>query len=243
MCIYKRVTETTFVTGFHSLAPEGTHHSLLTVLPETTVIDTATRCAPTALGEQLIFGSGVGTQTFELPEGVAVRLEPGQQLLMNLHLFNVRDRDLSGTSGVYARLVPETEVEQEAEVVLVGPQGFTIPPRTSNHRVSGTCTRPITQTAFAVMPHMHLYGTALTMTANVGGETRTLYDGTYSFDDQRYYPIEPTVIEPTDSLTVECVYDNPNASAVFFGESTLSEMCFGLTYLYPAVYDGVFCSD
>ena len=46
-----------------------------------------------------VFGSGVGTNAIEFPQGVGIKLAAGSQLLLNLHLFNTADTALSGTSG------------------------------------------------------------------------------------------------------------------------------------------------
>jgi hypothetical protein len=56
----------------------------------------------------------------------------------------------------------------------------------------------------------------------------------FSFDNQRFYPNEPPAIfYPGDSVTTSCVYDNPSAQAVTFGERTEDEMCFDFVLLYP----------
>ena len=49
-------------------------------------------------------------------DGVAIKLRKGQQLLLNLHLFNLTDAPLTGTSGTEIITMPESEVVHEAEV-------------------------------------------------------------------------------------------------------------------------------
>lgn len=242
-CVYVRVNETMYVDGFHALTPRGTHHSLLTVLPETTVIDSTVRCVATQVSDRVIYGAGVGTETLELPDGVATKLEAGQQLLLNLHVFNSTSRVLRGTSGVYGRLADAEVVVHEADARLVGPTAFSIPARTEDYRVSGTCTLPAEQTIFALAPHMHWFGTYLKATAVRGGERTILFEGSYSFDDQRYQLVDSITLAAGDTIEVECVYDNSTDTPVAFGDSTREEMCYAAVYAYPALSDMIICSS
>lgn len=242
-CAYARVQETTYLDAFHPLTPLGTHHSLLMVLPETMFIDSTVRCSPASIAERVIFGAGAGTETLELPAGVAVKLEEGQQLLLNLHVFNGTSETLRGTSGVLARTVAPEDVREEADATLVGPTSLRIPPRTSDFSVSGHCTATQPQTVFAILPHMHWLGTYMTVTLVRGEERSTLMETAYNFDRQRYLGFDPVLLAPGDRLDVECVYDNPTDSPVVYGDSTLQEMCYAATYAYPPAGTGVICSN
>jgi hypothetical protein len=41
-------------------------------------------------------------------------------------------------------------------------------------------------------------------------------------------------VHPGDTLTTTCTWMNPGSSAVGFGESTTSEMCYNFVLSYPA---------
>ncbi|NIR37192.1 MAG: hypothetical protein GWN73_15475, partial [Actinobacteria bacterium] len=184
-CVRETIDEPVLVHEFYPIAPEGTHHTVVTFDTTPSTPDGVTDCTATTNGPDMIYGSGVGTEPLILPEGVAVEIPAGAQVLVNLHLFNTGTEVLTGNSGIEVVTMPEALVENRAEVVLAGPADFSIPPMTSGHVVDGGCTFSGNATVFAVMPHMHQLGTA--MTVETGGEI--LYEGTYSFDDQRYFDI------------------------------------------------------
>ncbi len=238
-CARATVRETIYIAEFEAIAPLGTHHTVLTTTDPGSP-DGITRCSVATNGDAMIYGSGVGTTPLEMPPGVAVKVEAGQQVLVNLHLFNTARSPLSGTSGIRVRVIPRSAVEHEAEVVLAGevfqePIGTPIPARSRGHVKEGHCTMAGDTTIFAVMPHMHQLGTFM----RVESRGRVLYNSTYSFDDQVYSDISP-MLEATrgQRVNVECTYDNPTSSPVPWGDSSTEEMCFALLYRYPALNEG-----
>ena len=245
LCVYARIDEEMFVDGFSALTPLGTHHTLLTVLPETLFIDSVVKCGPSTLGDATIYGAGVGTEVLELPQETAVRLEEGQQLLLNLHLFNTSDRTLSGQSGVYFRRRAPEEVRHDAQVRLVGTQSFSIPPRSQGYTVSGGCTLAHDQTLFAILPHMHWYGVGqrASIIRQGSSEPEVFFDSIYSFDDQRYRMLDPIQLRAGDFIQVECTYNNSTDTLVTYGDSTREEMCFGAIFAYPATGEQITCID
>jgi hypothetical protein len=78
---------------------------------------------------------------------------------------------------------------------------------------------------------MHQLGTH--MRVSVDGQT--LHDEPYSFDDQRHFPLSPSVpLSPGQQVIVECDYDNTTDGFVTWGDSSTQEMCFASLYVYPA---------
>lgn len=237
-CARATVRETLWISGFEAIAPEGTHHTVLTVgSPDRP--DGMERCGVGTNRDEMIYGSGVGTTPLDMPRGVAVRIPAGQQVLVNLHLYNTRRSDLRGTSGVRVRTVPERSVENEAEAVLMGTEAIFIPGRARNHVINGYCEMEGDATIFAIMPHMHMFG--VRMRVEHGGEV--LYDRPYTFDDQQFRDVSPMRnARRGQRVNVRCTYDNPTASTVTFGESSDDEMCYAVTYRYPPV-GGLRCTS
>ena len=239
-CVRKTLDRTLFVHEFFPIAPVGTHHTVVTFEPDPTVPDGVTPCSALSNAPNMIYGSGVGTEPLVLPEGVAVRIPAGSQVLVNLHLFNSSAETLTGTSGIEVVTLAEASVEHDAEVVLGGPVAFSIPARSEGHVIQGGCTMRQDVHLFALMPHMHELGTFM----QVEVEGTLLHEGPYSFDDQRYRVLdEPLLVSAGTRVGVTCTYDNPTSSGVSFGDSTRQEMCFALLYRYPALGDGVICAD
>ena len=218
-----------YVGGIRPIAPLGTHHTVLAVGG----LDAG----------QIIYASGVGTNELLFPPGVGLKLSTGDTLVLQLHLFNVSTQSLTGTSGIEVVEVAPQEITDEANLYLPGPMDFSIPPnQTYSH--SGTCTVTAPQTLFAIFPHMHQLGAHFKTTLNIGGEGSTLHDGDYAFEDQAFIPFDAIQVQPGDTITTECTWNNNTAQEVGWGESSTTEMCFSILYRYPAQPDSQgFCTQ
>lgn len=227
VCVRETITRDMYIKAIRPIAPVGTHHTVLMLGPPDKP-DGIEDCNSDLI-KPAIFASGVGTQPLELPPGVAIHLHPGDQLLLNLHLFNATDAALSGTSGMEIVEADPAEVEHEAGVALAGKaQGLVVGQGETTQ--TGTCTTPAGSTIFAVAPHMHLLGTHMKVTYNGA----PVLDTDYAFDNQRYQLIDPMIDTVAGGkYTVECTYVNHTGDTVYFGESTTNEMCFALTFIYP----------
>ena len=241
-CARLTATEDLYIKEFQPIAPLGTHHTLLSVNEEPTAPDGIAKCGANDNGHVTLLGSGVGEHysSGPLPEGVAYKIPKGSQLNLNLHLFNVRDKVLEGTSGVKIRTTSADKVKELAQVTLAGSVSLSIPTGMSTSK--GKCTLANAATVFAVSPHMHQLGTHLKATAKrASGAPVTLYDGPYDFNEQRQYPAEMLKLAAGDTVEVECTYANTTDRMVAFGESSLDEMCFIGLYKFPLTDDGLVC--
>ncbi|HKP59302.1 MAG TPA: hypothetical protein VJV78_21410 [Polyangiales bacterium] len=236
-CVRRTLSQDVFVTAFSPLLPGGTHHTVLVVASHPDAPDGVTVCSVGTNGERRLQGAGAGTPSASLPEGVAMKIGKGEQLLMNLHLFNPGDQPLRGTSGMRVNTVAAPDVKFQAEVVLAGPLGLSIP---RGHVVQrGSCTFGSDVTVFSVGPHMHQLGVHAKLTAHssIDGE-RVLHDAAYDFTHQLVYQVEPIKLAKGDKIDIECTYENTTDRTVTWGDSTLDEMCFAGVGLYPAMSRG-----
>jgi hypothetical protein len=245
-CARATVTEDVYIDAFRALSPLGTHHTVLSVdrSSSSTAPDGTFECDAATNGQNMLFGSGVGTLPVEFPEGVAIKIEKGSSLILNLHLFNVSTDALSDRSGIEVRRVAAQDVVHEAEIVLAGKvSGLVVPPGESTQ--TGECAMSHDVTLFAVFPHMHQLGSHLKATAApAGGSPSVLVDAPYSFDDQVYYDVDPQLsLKSGDLVSVECSYENPGAETITFGDSSLEEMCFVGLYRYPRGEGGLVCAS
>jgi hypothetical protein len=240
-CAYKTVPQDVYIVAFSPLTPPGTHHTTLEIHPGgEDGLDSVSWCAGgTATGVRQLQGSGVGTKPVQLPPGVAMKVAKGEMLVMNLHLFNVGDAVLTGTSGMWVKTVPAETAVQIAEVVLAGPISLDIPDGRSIQ--SGRCTFNQPATIYSLGPHMHQLGVHMRVTAHssISGE-HVIYDANYDFTHQFVYPIELLEMAAGDWLSLECTYENTTGETVFWGDSSLTEMCFVNVGRFPAAGEG-FC--
>jgi hypothetical protein len=239
-CARATIPEDMYVSAFRPIAPVGTHHTLVTLGADRSgeTEDTTFPCSAAVNAPTMLFGSGVGTEAVEFPEGVAIKLPKGEKILLNLHLFNVDTAPITGRSGLQVQRVLPEDFVHEAEIVLAGKiGGLSVVPGESTQL--GSCPMSHDVTLFAAFPHMHQMGKHLKAVAKPAvGDARVLVDAPYSFDDQLYYPVNPTLeLKTGDVVEVECTYDNPTSETIGFGDSSLKEMCFAGLFRYPKVTD------
>jgi hypothetical protein len=240
VCVRQTLEEDLFVAAFEAINPLGTHHTLLTA-GEPDAPDGVSDCNAGTNHLLSVYGSGVGTNPMIFPDGVAVRLEAGTQLLLNLHLFNTTLDPMTGTSGTRMRTLADSDVEHEAEGILAGTVALQLPPHEQTTQI-GHCTMTDDFTIFAVSPHMHQLGVHAKVVAETSdsGEIE-LHEGPYDFDQQLYYMLDPLPMKQGDRIRVECTYDNTTDRMIGFGDSSLDEMCFSGVYRYPARDSTFFC--
>jgi hypothetical protein len=112
-----------------------------------------------------------------------------------------------------------------------------------------SCTWPVRQAGYIIRaaPHMHLLGTALSITLNPGtpGAKTVLNVPNYDFNNQAAHDDTPWIkVVPGDKLQVSCTY-NPKLAQelpalrqlpshfVTWGDGTSDEMCLGLAVEVP----------
>lgn len=240
-CTRLTLQEDMYVTAFHGRSPLGTHHTVLSARQNSNRPDGDYDCDAGDIAHTMLFASGVGTDNLVFPEGVAIRLNAGDQLDLNLHLYNVSDATITGTSGTDVKLIPADDVVEEAEVVFGGQYAILLTnmpgvPQT----IDGGCDFQQDGTVIALWPHMHQYGRHMKVTHSGPGIDDVLLDTAFSFEEQLNYPIDPVQVRAGERLDVECVYDNTSGSFVIFGDSSEAEMCFVGIYRYPATGAGTF---
>jgi hypothetical protein len=231
-CMSFTVPEDVLIGAFSPRMPVGTHHASFEVTAAPVRADRVYACSAASQGDKRLQGGGAGSEPTFLPEGIAMRVHRGEQITMNLHLFNVTDETLTGRSGMWIKTVSESEVEHEAETILAGPLTLTVPVGRSTQR--GGCTVPQDTTVFAVGPHMHQKGVHMRVTAAIDGEEVELYDDAYDFFHQVMHPIEAVKLRTGDIVSVECTYENDSDATIYWGDSSLDEMCFVALSMYPA---------
>lgn len=217
-----------YVGAIRPIAPPGTHHTLL---GRGSVLSDA------------IYASGVGTNAVVFPPGVGLKLPQGLNLMLQLHIFNPVGDPLSGHSGIEIVEVAPGDVTSEANILLAGPMGLSLPPNQQT-TVSGTCTADSTQQIFALFPHMHQLGSHFKTTLTIGGNTMVLHDEDYQFEHQPFISFAPITLNAGDQIHTECTYDNMTSQHVGWGESSTSEMCFSILYRFPGTSNGLpFCNN
>jgi hypothetical protein len=229
-----------YIVRVTPLSPVGVHHEVLAIDPSGMYPDGLTKqsvdkAACPAIGPTWtpLFASGVGSPSLDMPPGIALKISAGQQIVLNLHLFDATTSTVSGTAILNVAAAVDPSGYQLAGVPFVGSVNFTVP--AAGGTVNGKCTLSNDSQYFAVFPHMHLQGTHLKV-VTTGSVSQTVWDEDYSFNDQKFGTWTPLQLKKGDVIQNTCTYGpSPNGTPTKFGESTTNEMCFAISYLSPPI--------
>ncbi len=191
----------------------------------------------------LVSGGGVNTPGVTFPDGTAMTLPAGEQIVFQLHLLNPSTESVT-VPAAYVNLVGTDETDLQAVGLLIaGTLNIDIPPQSTDLTVTGGCKAPFAMAhIFDTFPHMHQLGKRITASVTpAGASTPTmLSDQTWNFQDQGLYSVTGSAAM-NDQVTVSCTYDNPTNNDVQFGLSTNNEMCINVLYYYPASNPSTYC--
>lgn len=213
------------------------HHWLLYSLDSPAQDGTSFECLGTHPNAQLVAGWAPGAEGFTPPTNVGFELPPpGSTMLLEIHYFN-QDSSPTEFDQSGARLCASAEFrENTATVSWLGTEAIILPPQAQTDVVSN-CT-PTSQETIQILrswPHMHTYGTAFKSVINRAGgaQEELLTVPNYDFYYQLPYDT-PATLNPGDTITTTCTFQNTSAQTVTFGESTYQEMCYNFVWAYPA---------
>jgi hypothetical protein len=205
----------------------------------------------TTLGDssQLIAGWAVGGDNVTFPSNTGLELTSQGILNAQWHYNNTTGAATTDASMIQVCTVPRSMRPDIASLTFLGTENFNGPigmPAKTMSSFSGTCPNdsnaPIT--IFGFTPHMHKLGRHMNTVVKraATGNTETVFDKAFDFNSQITYILDtPIVLQPNDTITSTCTFDNETNAAVPFGPSTTQEMCYNFTMSYPAkaLDDGV----
>lgn len=220
---------------------EVLHHWLLYTADSVDASSTEIFCDGFVPDSVLVAGWAPGAGDWYLPRDVGFELGRGR-FILEMHYNNIDKPATTDRSGVKI-CATQALRKHTATVSWLGNQTFSIPPRSVNYAVDGSC-RPRYEEPIHILrswPHMHRLGRRMTMDVNrADGTSAMIFDVPFSFDSQRQYDT-PLLLQPGDTLSTTCYFDNPTDRTVQLGENTTDEMCHNFVVAYPAnaLDDGV----
>jgi hypothetical protein len=143
-----------------------------------------------------------------------------------------------------ASLIDPVGPEHQAEMIFTGTFNIDIPPG-ATMTIGGGCTASTNSTVFAYWPHMHQHATHQTLTLTRAGTAMKLHDAAFDFREQVNYTLSPTLdVKAGDVLRTDCTYTNNETTALTWGDSSTTEMCFTGLYRYPKTAFSLFeCTE
>lgn len=231
MCYAETLKDPVTIQGFKYTAVPAIHHFLLarTTIPEP---DGLSECNVLFRTSWIpLFGSGSSSAELDLPSDVGYKLPAGTQLVVQLHLLNTTNQDVTERATIQMFGTDNDNV-RPAGLYAFGTTDISLPAHQQTDVVSDCTVDPNdTIDIFGVLPHMHYLGTKLVF--EMGTSASDLHEvyrrEPWSFDAQWIDPMSLTI--PGGTFTrVTCSYDNTTDSTVNFGESSYDEMCFFVTF-------------
>ncbi len=188
-------------------------------------------------GLQLVTAS-VGHETMHLPAGMAQRIPPGKQLVLQSHHLNHSGQTLRVTDTFDLHLLRPEDVRISVGVMTMSDQTFTIPPHARYTRTT-TCDLPVDLRVVQLSGHMHELGTRYMLEVvnrRTGQMQGTLDDEawspsyTYSAPYRRFSEAEAIHLPAGTRLKQTCVWDNTTDAPIRFPQ----EMCVATLQYFPA---------
>lgn len=188
-------------------------------------------------------GWSVGNTPRPLPGGMGRYLKKGSDLVVQMHYHPTgkAEKDRSEVGLYFVKKPVAESLKEPAKLVgsiWLANYEMDIPAGAKDYRRSTSYTLPKEVIMVGVVPHMHLLGQSMTVTATLPDKTvKTLIDirtWNYNWQDEYYYE-RPFKLPAGTQLSVEAVFDNSagnpsNPSSpprrVTWGDGTTDEMLF-----------------
>lgn len=179
-----------------------------------------------------IYLGGVDPSPLTMPEGSAVDLGRGKQLVLQLHLQNVTDEAITNKVTMHLKLTEAGAEYTPAGIFGLDNRVISLPAGADDVKTSMSCKPNRDMNVFATLGHMHKMGKHLTVSKN----DAVVFEQRWDFDDQPITPFEMAVAKD-DTLGLECTHRNALTKDVKYGESSDDEMCAAVFYYTP--YDNL----
>jgi len=220
------------VKGTQAFQTQGGHHVVIFYTTKPKPAGTTRLCTDDDM-TSVRFGIGGESKTYnELPADLAVTIPKGAQIVAQHHYINPTSAPLTAQSAINVTFVPPGQAIRQSSSVVVVDSNLRVP--AGKAAVDLHCTINRDYTVWMMLPHMHKYGSYISVDHTDGaGQTTRLFDLKW---DPEYEFHAPRIIKPVeqamtlkagDKMQVHCEWNNDSGGELSFGQ----EMClaFGQT--------------
>lgn len=185
-----------------------------------------------------VAGWAPGNTARFLPKGLAFRLPKGAKVVMQVH-YHRNGKTESDRSSVAFHYTEESQVEKVVYTGMVIQPNLNLKPGESRLKVVASRSFSKDTEIIAVMPHMHMLGREMKLTANLpdGSQKSLIYINDWDFNWQETYRYkEPLRLPKGSRIDLLAYFDNSEKNprqpshppiGVTWGEQTTDEMCIG----------------
>ena len=247
VCEYRRLPNKTpmRVSGFEVRMPAGAHHFVVWAYsgslkgPEGFPQGPVQSIGCTGLVADDVFPSVVipiqsPNAQFRFPRGVALEIDPRQQVWLNPHMKNFTGASITPDVRFNFYEAKPGTVEHVAHGLIIGNMSGIDIPAGGDQTMTAEWTAPVNMNLLELVTHQHRLGTHANIEIiDPDGVTKHLmYE-----NDNWEHPVPPdpeliTRLVPGQKIRITCTWHNTDAVPIHFGGKTTDEMCFILGYFY-----------
>jgi Copper type II ascorbate-dependent monooxygenase, C-terminal domain len=246
VCEYRRlpIKKAMDVQSFALRMPVGAHHFAMWAYGGRTTDDSKFPKGPVEnvgcqgmakddVFPQLLIPTQSPNVRLTFPEGVALHLEPHEQVWLNPHMKNFRDRPIVPDVRFNFYRAKKGTVKHYAEALTFGTvSGIHVPPG-GDQTLTAEWTTPIDITVIHLSTHQHRLGTHAFIEAVAPDGTREMLVETDDWEHPAsVWPHGGLRLAKGRKLRITCSWHNTDDHVVGFGPETTDEMCFGIGFFY-----------
>jgi hypothetical protein len=236
-------TEDMYVKAFRSF--QGTHGHHL-ILFSAIIHEDAGNVRDCSTAEDMVrFRPVVSSERFgyeQFPEGMAVKVRAGTQLVMQQHYVNTTERPLRVRDVVHITPVPASEVDTLVGFMGLSDITFEFPPSPELQTMVFDCRVPFNTNLLVLGPHMHEWG--VHFKTEIGPEAGPMqamidipqWDAEYRDKPPllKYTRENAPQLREGDIIRTTCGFKNTRSDSLTFPE----EMCATFGYYFPVPEGG-----
>lgn len=222
-------TKDLWLKSSHGVQTKTGHHTIIYYTTDMKPAGTSEICKDSDTAG-FRFGIGAGgegvSETNALPGDLAVHIPAGAQIVVNHHYLNTSTQMVpeaqSAVNVWYAD--PTSKIVQSSSIAFLD-TAMVVPVGASS--VDFTCTFKQDLSIWMMVPHMHAWGTHITVDHTSGANTDRLFDLQWDPSYTFHPPITteslstPYMLKTGDTIHLHCEYDNTTNAPLSFGQ----EMC------------------
>lgn len=173
----------------------------------------------------------------EMPEGMAIRVAAGSQLVIQQHIVNTSNKPIIVADG--AHMFTTDPVDEQQRIGFIGLSDVTFDiPVGEKAELTFDCEVPWDMNIFVLGPHMHEFGRSISTEVMVDGTMRRVVDvpsWEASYRDEppvtQFELTEPLALKAGDIIRTTCNFENTSDDSLEFP----AEMCATFGYFFPAL--------
>lgn len=260
VCEYRRLPnrKAMDISGFKLRMPPGAHHFVVwsyggsvqddSRFPQGPVESVGcSGVSPDEFIPQVMIPIQSPNARFRFPKGIALSIEPHQQVWLNAHLKNADLAPMEPDIRFNFYRAKRGKVRHHAQALIVGNMGAINIPAGGEQTITAEWTAPVDLKVIQLSTHQHRLGTYANIElVEPDGVTPTnIYENRDWEHPHAYWPPEPIHLTKGRKIRITCTWHNTDDHVVRFGPETTDEMCFILGFYYrddddtePVVGDG-----